>query len=138
MKKFITLNVGLLLTNILIKDIFAQNNTPCVGYGDDPCKNTGAQSFGNAFSITIQIVLFVFALLALFRIIQGALKYINSGGDPKQVDNAQKEITWAVVGLVLTIILFAVYGLLLTITGIGTTGPNGFQFIIPTFKGLFN
>lgn len=52
--------------------------------------------------------LFSFAgIVALVLIILSGIKFITSGGDPKQVEGARKTLTYAVIGLI--VIFFAYF-----------------------------
>ena len=56
------------------------------------------------FAITILLTASV--LLALFFLIFGGLRWILSQGDKKQLEEAQKTIQFAIVGLVLVLLSF--------------------------------
>jgi heme/copper-type cytochrome/quinol oxidase subunit 2 len=121
---------------ILVLPVFAAE-TECIGYGPfATCEKNSQQQFNSTFSIVIQIMLVGAALTALFFAIQGALKYMQSGGDPKTLDSAQKEITWSFVGLVMIFITFVFYGLVVNnILGIGTYSNGNFSIPFPTLGG---
>lgn len=70
--------------------------------------------------------------ITLFMVIFGGFKFMTSGGDSKAVEGAKKTITWAIIGLVLVIMSFAIITFIATITGLdcltrfgllGTCGP---------------
>lgn len=65
------------------------------------------------------------ALAAVFFIIFAGFKFLTSGGDPKQVEGARKTMTFAIVGLILILLVFAIISLIGTITGVTciTTWP---------------
>ena len=63
-----------------------------------------------------------FAAIVLFLLlVTGGLKYLFSGGDPKAVDAAQKTITYAIGGLILILLSYAILLLIKTITGVDVT-----------------
>lgn len=63
-----------------------------------------------------------FAGIALFvLLVVGGLKYIFSGGDPKNVEGAQKTITYAIGGLLLVLVSYLILVLIKTITGVNVT-----------------
>lgn len=68
-------------------------------------------------------------VVAVFMIIIGGIKFLTSGGDPKQVEGARNTLTWAVVGLIIVLLSFAILSFIGFITG--TTD------IITTFKVFF-
>lgn len=56
----------------------------------------------------INTLLFIVGALAVIFIIVGGIQYVISSGDPKRIDTAKNTITYAVVGLVVSILAFAI------------------------------
>jgi hypothetical protein len=53
--------------------------------------------------------LFTFAgIAALFFVIFGGFKFITSGGEKEKVEEGRKTITWALVGMILIFLSFAI------------------------------
>jgi len=65
-------------------------------------------------------------VVALFLIIYAGFQFVTSKGDPQQVDNAKKTLTYAIIGLLLIFFSFAILNLISAITGVG-------QITNPTF-----
>jgi len=63
-------------------------------------------------------VISITALAFFIFLIIGAVKYVSSGGDKAAVQSAQKTLTNAAIGLVLTAAAFAIAILLQSILGI--------------------
>lgn len=61
---------------------------------------------------SLTILLSVAILLAFFFIVFGGFKWMLSQGDKKQLDEAQKTITFAVIGLVLVLLSFFILTLI--------------------------
>lgn len=57
----------------------------------------------------------------------GGFKYITAGGDQKAIDGARKTITYALLGFVLTVIIYFIFAVLLGQLGL----LNFLQFTIP-------
>ena len=74
----------------------------------------------------IQWALIFAGVVALFLIIFAGFKFVTSKGDPQEVDNAKKTLTYAIVGLLLILLSFAILNLIATVTGVG-------QITNPTF-----
>lgn len=55
---------------------------------------------------SLNLILTAAILLALFFVLFGGLKWMLSQGDKKQVEEAQKTITYAIIGLVVTLLSF--------------------------------
>jgi hypothetical protein len=57
------------------------------------------------------------ALFFIFNFLQGALKWIQSGGDKNAVEEAKDKISKALIGIVILFSLFAVIGVIETFLG---------------------
>lgn len=64
--------------------------------------------------------------VALFMIVYAGIRYITSGGDPKAVEGARNTLTWAIIGLIVILISFAIINFIGYFTG--TTCINMFGF----------
>lgn len=74
----------------------------------------------------------VFAgIVALFFIIFAGIRFIISGGDPKQVEGARKTLTYAIIGLVIILLSFFIVSLIGRLTG---TCLSKFGFTITNFS----
>ena len=47
------------------------------------------------------------------------MKFITSGGDPKQAEGARKTLTFAIIGLMVVVFSFAIVNLVAKTTGVG-------------------
>lgn len=65
-------------------------------------------------------------LVAVLFIIFSGIKFLTSGGDPKQVEGAKKTMTYAIAGLIIILLAFTLIKLISVITG--TTCINTFGF----------
>ena len=63
----------------------------------------------------------VFAgVVALFLLIFSGIKFISSGGDPKNVEGAKKTATYAIAGLVLVLLSFSIVFFIGQVTGLNS------------------
>src|SRR5476651_393648 len=69
------------------------------------------------FSNVVDWALGLAGITAVFFIIIAGFKFLTSGGDPKQVEGARKTMTFAIAGLVIIFLSFAIIKLIGTITG---------------------
>lgn len=53
-------------------------------------------------------LIFVAGPLAVMMLAWGGLRYVTSHGDQNQMEEAKKTITWAIIGLVVIILSFAI------------------------------
>lgn len=65
----------------------------------------------------------------LFMLMWGGIKYITSGGDSKNIEEANRIVTWALLGVLFLVIAFLVLRVVYAFTGV-----NVIQFCIG-FKG---
>ncbi len=70
-------------------------------------------------------------IVALFFIIYSGIRFITSGGDPKQVEGARKTLTYAIIGFVTILLSFFMVSLIGSLTG---TCLTKFGFNIANFK----
>lgn len=68
------------------------------------------------------IISWLFALagtVGLFLIIFSGIKFVTSGGDPKQVEGARKTLTYAIIGLMVIFFSYLIINLISSFTGVG-------------------
>lgn len=74
-------------------------------------KGSGQQTdlFGNegVFTTIINVMLFIVGILCIIMIIYGGIRYTTSNGDKGRVESAKNTILYAVVGLIIAILAFA-------------------------------
>lgn len=66
-------------------------------------------------------------ITALAFIIYSGFKYITSEGDQKNIDEARKTLTFAIVGLVVVLISFFVINFISFFTGVDCINQFGFE-----------
>jgi hypothetical protein len=87
----------------------------------------GSLTVGGIVSGLIRLVLVVAALVFFFILVIGGIRWIASGGDKAQTENARNQITAALVGLVIVFAAWAIVQLVNTFFGI-----NIFELSIPS------
>lgn len=65
-------------------------------------------------------------IVAVFFIIQSAIKLVTSGGDAKQVDSARRALSFAIIGLVLVFLSFGIINVISQITKVKCITTFGF------------
>ncbi len=94
--------------------------------GTEAAKGTGVPDkiLGQSSTITnfINILLFIVGGLAVIMIILGGLRYVISGGDSKKVEGAKNTILYAIVGLIIAMLAYAIVNFVL---GAVTVGGDG-------------
>jgi hypothetical protein len=66
-------------------------------------------------------------VLAVFLIVYGGIRFVTSGGDPKQVEGARSIITWALVGLILVFLSYFIITAISYLTGVSCIQAFGFD-----------
>lgn len=77
------------------------------------------------FSTITNILLFVLGAVSVIMIIIGGLRYVVSGGDSTSVTAAKNTILYAIVGIVIALLAYAIVNFILgTFTGSNGGGTN--------------
>lgn len=69
------------------------------------------------FENTISALLAVAGILVFIMLVMGGIKFITSGGDPKNIESAKKTLTYALLGVVLTAMGYLILVLISDFTG---------------------
>jgi hypothetical protein len=76
--------------------------------------NCGPASLGNIFAGIANMLIFLVGAISVIAIILGGLRYVASQGDSKQTTQAKDTILYAVIGIVVAIIAFAIVNFVTT------------------------
>jgi hypothetical protein len=71
------------------------------------CDRSGELEINDVIHNVINVMLFIIGILSVIMIIFGGIKYTTSAGDKSKADSAKSTIIYAVVGLVVAIVAFA-------------------------------
>jgi TRAP-type C4-dicarboxylate transport system permease small subunit len=63
---------------------------------------------GSVFNTIINAVLYIVGIICVIMLIIGGIRYATSGGDQAQVTGAKNTIMYAVIGLVVAILAYAI------------------------------
>lgn len=78
----------------------------------------GVAFLGNIVRLGISLAFVVGALIFFFMLLSGGIKWISAGGDKVRMEGAQKQLTHALVGLLLLLSVFAIINLIERLFGI--------------------
>jgi len=81
------------------------------------CKASTTDSSQQAQSmvgIVINIILFILGIISVIMIIIGGIRYTTSNGDASGIQSAKNTILYAVVGLVIALLAFAIVNFLVS------------------------
>jgi cytochrome bd-type quinol oxidase subunit 2 len=83
-----------------------------IGGGANAARGDGQPSdlFGNTgiFTQITNTILFIVGALSVIMLIYGGLRYIISGGDSKKVTDAKNTIMYAIIGLIIAVLAYAI------------------------------
>ena len=84
--------------------------TPIAGPNDLPVGGLGVGGTGtNAIQVGINFLFVVGVILAIILIAYSGIQWAASGGDKERVQKARRKLTYAIIGLVVAAIAFAIY-----------------------------
>ena len=69
------------------------------------------------FTRLTNTVLMAVGLIAVIMLIYGGLRYITSGGDTKKVTDAKNTVLYAIIGLIICVLSYAIVNFVLTTIG---------------------
>lgn len=74
------------------------------------CDGCPEDLFGDdgVFKRITNIVLYVVGIISVIMLIVGGVKYLVSGGDSKKVTDAKNTVLYAIIGLVIVVLSFAI------------------------------
>lgn len=104
---------SLTLSPLAVSAVTPQENL-CKGSGGtwngSSCSNpnTGGRTLESSFRDVTNILLFVIGAVSVLVIIIGGIRYVLSNGDQSAVTGAKNTILYAVIGLVVAILAYAI------------------------------
>ena len=76
--------------------------------------------FSNVIQGLFSVFMIVAVLYFIWHFFMGAYHFIDSSGDPKKIEEAQKQLTYAFVGLFIAFSVFAILKLIGVIFGVSS------------------
>lgn len=78
------------------------------GAGKVKTGGTNSSSVSSILQVVTNVLLFIAGAVAVIMLVLGGIRYTASNGDQNQITQAKNTIMYAVVGLIVTIIAYAV------------------------------
>jgi len=95
----------------------ADKDTPVCKVGDGLQGAGGGQpgdgSLNKGIKTVVDVLLFIIGVISVIMIIIGGIKYTTSNGDSAAVTSAKNTILYAVVGIIIAILAYAIVGFVL-------------------------
>lgn len=101
-------------SNVLDNQAYAEGAADLIQKGADSTGQKDTRSAGDLAKDFVNIMLFAIGILAVIMIIWGGIRYVLSGGDSTAISAAKKTILYAVVGLVVAILAYAIVNFVIT------------------------
>jgi len=113
MKKMKVLLAGLLMVPVVALAVApAANADYSLQGGADSAKGDGMKDgVGDANSLVkdvVNIILWIVGILSVIMLVWGGIKYTTSAGDTNKVTSAKNTIIYAVIGLIIAILAYAI------------------------------
>ena len=123
LRVFVIIAVVIAMTSVFGATTHAAGFNLGLADGASAAKGTGqaADLFGQTgtFRTLTNVMLYLIGAISVIMLIVGGLRYVISGGDSTAVQNAKNTILYAVVGIIVAILAYAVV-----------------SFVINSFSGL--
>ncbi|MDO4612081.1 MAG: hypothetical protein Q4B29_01300 [Candidatus Saccharibacteria bacterium] len=80
------------------------------------CDGCPKDLFGNngVFKQITNTILYIVGIIAVIMLIIGGIKYVVSGGDSKKVTDAKNTVLYAIIGLIVSFLAFAIVNFVIT------------------------
>ena len=89
--------------------------------GANAAKGSGMPSelvgVNGVFTKITNTVLYAVGIISVIMLIYGGLRYVVSGGDSKKVTDAKNTIMYAIIGLIISILAFAIVNFVINAVG---------------------
>ncbi len=79
-----------------------------INNGSEKCSTSGDNDLGGWIRGIINVILYILGAIAVLMIVIGGLRYVLSGGEASQTKSAKDTILYAVIGLVVALLAYAI------------------------------
>ncbi|MBQ6486431.1 hypothetical protein IJI76_01725 [Candidatus Saccharibacteria bacterium] len=98
--------------------VYAEEEKTAVEKGAEAARATGMPSEligdNGVFGRITNVILLIVGIISVVMLIYGGLRYILSGGDSKKVTDAKNTILYAIIGLIISLLAYAIVNFVLT------------------------
>ena len=109
-KLILTIAVVGIMSLAGFSSVFAQSITLQQGAEAARCDGCPEDLFGDTgvFRQVTNTILYIVGIVAVIMLIIGGIKYVISGGDSKKVTDAKNTVLYAIIGLIIAFLAFAI------------------------------
>ena len=79
---------------------------------------------GGTFQTVTNVLLYIIGAIAVIMLVIGGLRYVISGGNTEQVNAAKNTILYAIVGIIIAILAYAIIQFVINTFVSGGSGTN--------------
>ena len=112
MKNVVKLILSVLVVGVIALTGFSSVSALTLQEGAEAarCDGCPADLFGDTgvFKQVTNTILYIVGIIAVIMLIIGGIKYVVSGGDSKKVTDAKNTVLYAIIGLVIAFLAFAI------------------------------
>ena len=97
------------------------------------CDGCPTDLFGDTgvFKQITNTILYIVGIIAVIMLIIGGIKYVISGGDSKKVTDAKNTVLYAIIGLIISLLAFAIVNFVISALPSSTST----SFLLQTING---
>ena len=88
--------------------VSATNPAAEITKGTEAAGGKGQTSLGDQIKNVINVLLFIIGVISVIMIIIGGIRYVLSNGDSSQITSAKNTVLYAVIGLVVALLAYAI------------------------------
>lgn len=124
MKKISKLFLAILVTTLISLGCFSGASALTLRDGAEAARCEGCPSdlFGDAgvFRQITNTILYIVGIVAVIMLIWGGIRYVISGGNSQKVTDAKNTVLYAIIGLVISFLAFAIVNFVINALPSGT------------------
>ena len=108
--------LALVLGTVAVPAYAADNLSITEGASSAKSNDQGSTLFGDGgiFQTVTNILLYIIGAVSVIMLVIGGIRYTVSGGDSSQVTSAKNTILYAIIGIVVALLAYAVVNFVLT------------------------
>ena len=116
--------IGLVAAPLMPATVFAQNPAQQIQQGVTSVggTQTGTQDLSDKIKTVVNTLLFILGAIAVVMIVIGGIRYTTSNGDASAIKGAKDTILYAVIGLVVAILAYAIVNFVISAFANGNGG----------------
>ena len=120
MKKYLKMVLPIIVLAITFTIFVSKNSASALtlqeGAEAARCDGCPRDLFGDngVFKQVTNTVLYIVGIIAVIMLIIGGIRYVTSGGDAKKVTDAKNTVLYAIIGLIISFLAFAIVNFVIT------------------------